>query len=63
MSDMEFGIRAHLALKILVLTGYGKKEIERVKSSHTDLKKSQMPDFIARDLFTAIKWMEENLFI
>ncbi len=54
LSDMEFGIRAGLKFKILVLTGYGKKELERIKA----LKNMAQPDLVVGNLSSAIYFLE-----
>lgn len=49
LSDVKLGHNAG-AKGILVLTGYGRKEKAKIK------EKGIIPDFIARDFYSAVKW-------
>lgn len=55
ISDVEFGRRAGCK-SILLLTGYGKGELEY----HGDRLESE-PDFIAEDILDAAKWIVKDL--
>lgn len=55
ISDIEFGRRAGCK-SILLLTGYGKGELEY----HSDKLESE-PDFIAEDILDAAKWIVKDL--
>lgn len=56
LSDILLGKRMS-AKTILVLTGYGKKEFEKIKNFKKD---SYEPDFVAQDLFDSALWVKEN---
>ena len=49
LSDVKLGHNAG-AKGIIVLTGYGRKEKEKIKENKIK------PDFIARDFYAAVKW-------
>jgi D-glycero-D-manno-heptose 1,7-bisphosphate phosphatase len=50
-SDIEFG-RQIGAKTIIVLTGYGKEELE-----HIEGKWKSKPDYVAQDLYEAVQWI------
>ena len=54
LSDIELGRRIG-ATSILVLTGYGTKEREKLQ--YTTLK----PDFVADDLLGAVNWLQDSI--
>jgi len=53
ISDVQMARRVG-ARGILVLTGYGKGEVENFSNEWSDAKK---PDYIAKDLYDAVKWI------
>jgi len=55
LSDVEFGKRAG-CISILVLTGYGKGELE-----HNREKYDNEPDHIAEDILDAAQWIVNDL--
>ena len=66
LTDIEFGHNAGLR-SILVKTGHGAKEIRELReilkgkrdkiSDGTTLKKSTIPDYVAKDIRYAVKWI------
>ena len=66
LSDILFGLNSGLQSTILVLTGKGTREIQKLDSSfpeienYCEIKKprnSQVPQVIARDLQAAVDWI------
>jgi D-glycero-D-manno-heptose 1,7-bisphosphate phosphatase len=55
LSDVEFGKKAGCR-SILLLTGYGKGELEFNRSKYDG-----EPDYIAEDLLDAAKWIVNDL--
>lgn len=55
LEDLECGYRVG-ARGILVLTGYGKEELESQKA-----KLETQPSFVAGDLYEAVKWIIANV--
>jgi D,D-heptose 1,7-bisphosphate phosphatase len=59
-SDVLLG-RKIGARSILVLTGYGKEELKKIQSVSKE-SKFLKPDFVAKDLFSALLWIKGNSF-
>ena len=57
LSDVILG-KKMFAKTVLVLTGYGKKELEKIKDSK---EPNQKPDFVAKDILDAALWLKKNL--
>ena len=57
VTDIEFAHRVG-AKAILVLTGYGKDELKKINDTT-----GENPEFVARDLFDAVKWIMNDLSI
>ena len=54
LSDVKLGHNAG-AKGILVLTGYGRKEMTKIKEKNIN------PDFVARDFYSAAKWTVKTI--
>lgn len=68
-ADLEFGARAGLRCRVLVLTGYGRRTAQRLgcpdvpdDTRFFELdKKDEGPDLLARDLPAAAAWIRSSL--
>jgi D-glycero-D-manno-heptose 1,7-bisphosphate phosphatase len=66
LSDVRFGKRAGLCASVLVLTGHGPQEAERIGlrlapgrswSAEDGLHREEIPHILARDLPAAVRWI------
>ena len=47
------------AKTILVLTGYGKSELKKISAGSIEENENDKPDFVAKNLLSAINWVKE----